>query len=490
MTPVLLYLIYCFYCCCLCSLNILPIPQVICTNTANQQEQQENNASRDTLATPAAVIQIDEWEIDSYKAIKTLHSKLDVDRDGEVDNFESKKFLDTTSKQVNEGAKGATVSKSNEKKLDYLHKDDPAITVDELWLAWKKSQAHNWTVEDTINWLTYAVELPEYSETFRQRNINGSVLPQIAADHHVLSKMGITEPAAKSRISIKAMDVVLFGPPKLGGSSKMRDFVVTVIILIAMSSCGVFYSRSLATQRELRYIQDSKLEALHKAEAQMSELQQELNKALKAQEAAASEKKNLEHQLEMHRQYSGSNLSAHGVKGNKSSLDAANSRSASEETSDHEQYINKLEQELKSLRKELQGTCDAIAAKSYRAPQQLRLLLQATYNMESQYFKQRKMNLESKAAEAKMRNQKLQKKKASLLGFYKMAQENSVEEGINTIVELKESLMQITREIKEQTDRWRAIEELCGCSLDLTPLSKIMAATTSSTESTIRGSIS
>lgn len=399
-------------------------------------------------------------EVDSFKAIKSLHNKLDVDADGEVDDKESQKFLESDKIKINDNNAGAY---STAHKLRYLHQDgkDRSISVDELWEAWKSSQVHNWTVDETVYWLVNSVELPEYSQLFEQHSINGTMLPRLAADLHFVTKLGITEPSAKSKISIKAMDVVLFGPPKLGNSSKVRDIIVSIVTLIAISSCYIFYSRLCASQKALKTMQDS-LETLQKAEDQMLELQQELNKALKAQEAVVTEKKNLEHQLEMQRQFSATSLPDQSKSATKSNNKQVLNGDNSSATRDL--YTAKLEQELKSLRKELQETYDSMGAKTFRAPYQLRSLLQTTYDIESQYYNYKKLSLESKAAEVKVRNQKLQKKKTSFLGYYKMAQENSLEEDINTIVEVKEAIMQVTKEIKERSERWRTIEELCGCS--------------------------
>lgn len=330
-------------------------------------------------------------EFDSYKAIRSLHTKLDVDADGEVDDFESKKFLESDKNALFSTQTG-TSDNSNRAKLRYLHQDgkDKSISVDELWDAWQASQVYNWTVAETIHWLVDSVELPEYSELFEKNSINGTLLPRLATDIHYITKLGITDSSAKSKISIKAMDVVLFGPPKsYSNHSKIRDIILSIVILVAISLCLIFHSRSRASQKALEAMQDD-LESLQKAEDQMIELQQELNKAHKAMDAVSTEKK-----------------------------------------------------------------------------EPLRTLLQRTYNIESQHYNERKQNLENQVAEAKLRNQKLQRKKATFLGYYKMAQENSLEEGLNAIAEVKEAIMQVTREIKEHTERWRAIEELCGCSLSL-----------------------
>lgn len=435
---------------------------------ANCQANSDSN-SLVTQSQSQQTTLVDVSELDAYKAIKTLHKKLDVDADGEVDDYESKKFLE--SDKIDSGSSNKNGAYSTAHKLRYLHQDgrDRSISVDELWEAWKNSQVHNWTIGETVYWLVNYVELPEYSHLFEQRSINGTLLPRLATDSQFINKLGITDPSAKKRISIKAMDVVLFGPPKFANSSKTRDIIVSIVTLIAISSCFVFYKRSIASQRALQAVQDH-LESLQKAEDQMQELQQELDKALKAQEAVVTEKKNLEHQLQMHRQLSASsNLSDQSKVSATSSKHILNGDILSQDAA----YVNKLEDEVKSLRKELEETFNSAEAKKFRAPLPLRSLLRTTYNIESQHYNEKKLNLETKATEVKLRNQKLQKKKTSLLGYYKMAQENSLEDDINTIVEIKEAIMQVTKEIKERSERWRAIEELCGCTLDLTPVLRV-----------------
>lgn len=425
---------------------------------------------------------VDSDELSTYKAIRHLHTKLDVDADGEVDDLESKRFLesdvDDGTTTHNKGGGGGAYS--NAHKLKYLHQDgkDRSISVNDLWQAWKGSHVHNWTIDETVYWLSNYVELPEYSHLFVERSINGSVLPRLAGDTQFLNRLGITDPSAKKKISIKAMDVVLFGPPKFNSASRLRDIFVFIITLMALSACFVFYNRSITSQRALQALQTN-LESLQKAEDQMHDLQHELDKALKAQEAVLTEKKNLEHQLEMQRQFSASSgLSEKGNSWNgsgsnrqqNSSSENSKSGDTTTEGGQDAMYMAKLEDDVRLLRKELEETYTAIEARRFRAPFPLRALLKATYEVESQYYTEKKLNLELKATEVKLRNQKLQKKKTSFLGYYKMAQEDSLEEDLNHIAEVKEAILQITKEIKERTERWKAIEELCGCPLDLTSL--------------------
>lgn len=40
-------------------------------------------------------------------------------------------------------------------------------------------QVHNWTVEDTVQWLKEAVELPQYEKNFRDFQVTGNTLPRL-----------------------------------------------------------------------------------------------------------------------------------------------------------------------------------------------------------------------------------------------------------------------------------------------------------------------
>ncbi|XP_042859099.1 stromal interaction molecule 2-like [Penaeus japonicus] len=107
-------------------------------------------------------------EVPNYEAIKSLHSQLDDDRSGDIDVSESVEFL----KEELQYAKGY------EKRQKVFHSNnDQYVSVRELWHMWKKSEVHNWTVEQTVTWLAESVELQQYAQNFYANAVNGSVLP-------------------------------------------------------------------------------------------------------------------------------------------------------------------------------------------------------------------------------------------------------------------------------------------------------------------------
>ena len=64
-------------------------------------------------------------------------------------------------------------------------------------------------IDDGVN-----VIIQKY-DPFENENINGTMLPLLATgDSTFIKQLGITNPIHRSKITLKAMDVVLFGPPK------------------------------------------------------------------------------------------------------------------------------------------------------------------------------------------------------------------------------------------------------------------------------------
>lgn len=104
----------------------------------------------------------------------------------------------------------------------FHHNDDLHISVKELWDAWLRSEVHNWTVDQTTEWLAQSVQLPQYVRIFRQHKVTGRVLPLLAVNnmHYVSTVLGIKDPIHKQKIALKAMDAVLFGPPR----GKLENF--------------------------------------------------------------------------------------------------------------------------------------------------------------------------------------------------------------------------------------------------------------------------
>jgi len=47
---------------------------------------------------------------------------------------------------------------------------------------------HNWTVEQTTEWLAQSVQLPQYVELFKQHKVTGATLPRYFVISYFISK--------------------------------------------------------------------------------------------------------------------------------------------------------------------------------------------------------------------------------------------------------------------------------------------------------------
>ena len=64
-------------------------------------------------------------------------------------------------------------------KINFTPVQDTEITVKDLWDVWWKSEVHNWTVDQTVEWLVKSVGLPQYEQSFRDHQVIGARLPQV-----------------------------------------------------------------------------------------------------------------------------------------------------------------------------------------------------------------------------------------------------------------------------------------------------------------------
>ena len=98
----------------------------------------------------------------------------------------------------------------------------------------------NWTTEDVVEWLEHYVELPEYAEAFRSQRITGRQLPSIAINSGQIlqNTLSITDSQHKQKIQLRAMDVILFGPPVQRGHWKDIILKISVVLIV----CGTIYA--------------------------------------------------------------------------------------------------------------------------------------------------------------------------------------------------------------------------------------------------------
>ncbi|KAF5302355.1 hypothetical protein FQA39_LY10394 [Lamprigera yunnana] len=364
------------------------------------------------------------------EAIKTLHNQLDDDRNGNVDLTETDDFL---------RAELQYASGYERRQKAFHQNDDTHISVKELWEAWLRSEVHNWTTEQTSEWLAINVELPQYVHGFLQHKINGAMLPRLAVNNmQLLSNLGIKDPIHKQKIALKAMDVVLFGPPK-DHQPHWKD--LTLIILIIGGGIGLWY----AVQQNKKFKShlnrmNKDMEGLQHAESALENLQRELERAVEARENVVSEKQNLEKRLQ-------------------------EADSSSLHTSYSDLEVSQLKAEIEMLRQDLRIAEGELKDRCWSPPLTLQQWLQLTHEVENKSYIKKKVAAEKQLQQARDACEKLRKKRSSLVGAFVSTHGKSIDDVDRSIVEARTSLNEVTQELQERMYRWKQIEVLCGFNI-------------------------
>nr|XP_018907869.1 PREDICTED: stromal interaction molecule homolog isoform X2 [Bemisia tabaci] len=367
------------------------------------------------------------------EAIRSLHRQLDDDADGAVDLMESDEFLREELKYEN----GA------ERRQKAFHRnDDMHISVKELWDAWVKSEVHNWTVEQTSEWLASNVELPQYVPIFILHRVTGAHLPRLAVNNmqYLSNVLGIKDPIHKQKIALKAMDVVLFGPPKDYGHH-VKDLVLVSLLLLALSGCWYAYHTNKVSRRHLKRMMKD-MEGLHKAELALDNLQKELERAKQEQEFVTTEKQNLEKRLK-----------------------EQTSDNSDLKTSFSDLEVSQLKAEIEALRNELQRAEGELEDRCWAPPPGLQHWLQLTHELENKSYVKKKISAEKQLQQAREACEKLRKKRSSLVGAFVSTHGKSIDDVDRSIVEARTSLNEVTQELAERVHRWKQIELLCGFNI-------------------------
>ncbi|CAL8115482.1 unnamed protein product [Orchesella dallaii] len=362
---------------------------------------------------------LDENEKLALEAIHALHHQLDDDKNGNIDLFESNEFLREELKY----------DRDYEKRQENFHRNnDNQVSVKELWEIWVKSEVHNWTVDHTAEWISLFVGLPQYQEKFIQLAINGTFLPRLAVNHQnfLTTNLGIKDVITRQKLTLKAQDVVLFGPPK-DNTNHTKDAVLTTLLVVAVTVCYLVYCRYKSSQRDLvRMSKD--MEALIKAEETLKDLQKDLELAKVDQER---DKQAVSHRI----------------------------------SSDDEDELNKLKDEVIVLRNELQRAEVELQDKCWVPPPALTHWLQYTYELESKAHSKKRASAEKQLKQAKDACDKLKKKRSSLMGAFVATHARSIDDVDKAILEARGALTEVTQELQERMHRWKQIEMLVKSSI-------------------------
>lgn len=388
-----------------------------------------------------------------YEAIRALHQQLDDDDNGSVDIAETDEFLRDELQYEN--------GYERQKKF---HGNDKYISIEELWQSWQVSEVHNWTVEETIEWLVSCVELPQYAKTFEENAVDGSTLPRMAVanNNYLSSVLGIKDVIHKQKLTLKAMDVVLFGPPK--HHNYIKDVLLVLSLVIAIGGCWFAYVQHNYSQLHLKKMMKD-MDSLQRAEEQLSELQRELDKAKMEQETAVIQKQRLEDEI----------LAAKQERELWSSADPDQTRSIVECLQDE---VRTLRDQLSTAQTALNSAVRSGGTGTWIPPPSLQHWLQLTHELESRHYNAKKAAAEKQLLAAKEGCEKLRKKRGSFMGSFRIAHGSSIDDIDNRILQAKAALSEVTKDLQERLHRWKQIERLCGFSIvnnqGLGPLENIL----------------
>uniref|UniRef100_A0AAV2LIX9 SAM domain-containing protein n=2 Tax=Knipowitschia caucasica TaxID=637954 RepID=A0AAV2LIX9_KNICA len=384
------------------------------------------------VVTPPCMSEADRY---SLEALRNIHQMMDDDHDGGIEVEESVEFIieDMKQQQTN--------------KHSNLHREDQHITVEELWRGWKSSQVHNWTQEEVLRWLKDFVELPQYEKNFKEFKVTGNTLPRIAANEPAFlsGHLKVQDQRDKQKLNIKALDVVLFGPPTRP-HNYMKDLLLIVSFVMGIGGCWFAQTQNKISKVHIaRMMKD--LESLQSAEQSLTELQEQLERAQEEKRSVAEEKQTLEEK--MRDEIMGAHEEAHRL--HKLRQGAVNELSR----------LRYAEEELEQVREVLKQAEKDMKA-SWTATEALQHWLQLTHEVEVQYYNIKKQSAESQLATAKEEAERIKKKRSSVLGTLHVAHSSSLDQVDQKILEAKNALSEVTACLRERLHRWQQIERLCG----------------------------
>lgn len=347
-------------------------------------------------------------DFDGFSAIKELHQLLDDDASGSIDRNESSDFI--------AGDLKVDASGLDKRERIFHRGNDESITVDDLWEAWFQSDYRNWDTTRLIEWLVNSVKLPQYVDNFINAKATGISLPRMALQNStfITNELGIKNFVHRQRLQIKALDLVLFG--HYDRASAIKDVILTILIgllLILLIFFRIHKNRS---------------------KQKMGELTSMLSKL-----------KDMENDFE----------------GARRRYEVDETESANSNASEHIQ-IQALTNQLIEAEKRLEmniGYENSITLA-------LQPLLRKTYEMETAYVNQQKLECLTEMHEAKDFVDRMRKKQTSILNSLKLATGSTGTDSIDSkIFSLKTRIEKIKIALDECQQRWRDIEAFCGFSI-------------------------
>ncbi|XP_029704811.1 stromal interaction molecule 1-like isoform X5 [Takifugu rubripes] len=395
----------------------------------------------------------DENALLSFEAICSIHKLMDEDDDGTVDMTETDEFLREDLKYHDSKAKHSS-----------FHRVDLHISLEDMWSSWKSSEVYNWTLQQVEDWLLISVELPQYTESFRKHQLDGKALPRLAVKNTTLTVtlLRILDRSHAQKLQLKALDIVLFGPPPAGRHNQWKDLVLVMSILMALGGCYFAYIQKRKSRSDLgRLMKD--LEGLQRAEQSLLELQEKLQKAQEEQRCVQVEKVKVEEELRS--EIDSAKEEAHRLRELREGAETERSQQIYEE-----QELEQVRMALRKAERELESRA------RLPPPDCLQKWLQLTHEVEVQYYNIKKQSAERQLLQAREGAEKIKKKKSSLFGTFHVAHSSSMDDVDHKILSAKQALAEVTAALREKLHRWQQIESLTGFCLVNNPGLAALAA--------------
>uniref|UniRef100_A0A1I8IKQ9 EF-hand domain-containing protein n=1 Tax=Macrostomum lignano TaxID=282301 RepID=A0A1I8IKQ9_9PLAT len=322
----------------------------------------------------------------SLEALRRLHAALDDDKDGSVDAAELDGFAREELSQVHSfervysGSDAAGRSPADTAAAAAFGSrkggGGKGNALD-LWRAWRASEMHNWTVEEVCSWLSAHASLGQLVPLARELGIDGPHLPlltELSPHPSVAPLAQALSPTEKRKLTIRATDLVLFGPP--GNRQRRRVF--------------------------------AELDSLHHAERSLGDLQEKLSRSEQQRELDRAERLRLQ------------DIYQKEIDSLKAEAGRLSSQRLNTTETDLAEKLRLAEQEVCQLRAALETESQRRPAAAAVSPE-LWTLLQLTWESELRYCRQNWQQAELRLAKASEGLERLRRKQNSAIGVLRGA---------------------------------------------------------------------
>ncbi|PAA85504.1 hypothetical protein BOX15_Mlig015422g1, partial [Macrostomum lignano] len=325
----------------------------------------------------------------------------------------------------------------------------------DLWRAWRASEMHNWTVEEVCSWLSAHASLGQLVPLARELGIDGPHLPlltELSPHPSVAPLAQALSPTEKRKLTIRATDLVLFGPPGRA-HNPLKDFLTVLCLLASLGGAWTVWAQLRLTDRQRRRV-FAELDSLHHAERSLGDLQEKLSRSEQQRELDRAERLRLQ------------DIYQKEIDSLKAEAGRLSSQRLNTTETDLAEKLRLAEQEVCQLRAALETESQRRPAAAAVSPE-LWTLLQLTWESELRYCRQNWQQAELRLAKASEGLERLRRKQNSAIGVLRGAFNSAEMVGTfeMSIAEAKEFADKVKLDVSERMQRWARIEELLGVEM-------------------------